>query len=644
MAYEPETLFNGYHARLGSFERCGMLYYPEFTNVSFFTEIMLTGDFFNVSLGDLDLNRHISMETALQKTILSYPNGVSIVLLAWKVQQTIDNRVYTGIRFKLCNKYNGIVQYYFVSGQGYTNREFGGISYGSQHVSTVNDAAVKRTGVNIFIMCQYPQESAIMDITKMESISFWHVEPYNFYRRSDGELDAFLYGKHFTSNAVIRLQYGTPEYFNFWSDDYYDIVGNFDINGVPYWHGLAYQITDANAYVENAIKALNDDGTVDDIDDIMSPEDRPDEETWEAPQPGEDPDTPGNQGDHSHTGGGTGGGAGYSPPTDPFSPYDPNSQDPSQGSPYTPDSDPVDHPDLPTSGGAFASGSIRTFVVSPAIMRGVFNALWNTSIFDIQTFQKLLEAPLDSMIQLSCIPITPDTNGSGNIQLGNFDTQQSAPYVTKQYYTIDCGSIAVNRMWGSALDYDPYTKIEIYLPFIGIRQLKTEDCMNQKVGVKYNVDILTGEMVATIKCGQSVLYHFDGKGIAQVPVSARASEALSALIRSGFTAAVSGQLVTGALSAAVNVAMSKTHIQRAGNIAGSVSLLDDFIPYLIIHRPMQSLAQNFNTFKGYPSNVTAKLSTLGGYTQIEYINLSVSGATDAELLEIEQTLKEGVII
>ena len=314
---------------------------------------------------------------------------------------------------------------------------------------------------------------------------------------------------------------------------------------------------------------------------------------------------------------------------------------------YDPTSDPIAFPGLPT-GGALHSGAIKAFVVSNTIMAAVFTELWNTNVFDIANWQKLLEAPLDSLIELSCLPLVPTTSGSGRIALGNFETNQSAPLVSNQYITIDCGSLNVKKFWGSALDYQPYTSVEIYLPFIGIRDLKTDDIIGSTVQVKYNVDILTGDLTAQIKCGQSVLYKFNGNCKATVPVSSRVMDAMRPFLlgNAGIALASTPTGVAAAtIAAAVNVAMSKTHVQRSGNISGSAGLLDDFRPYLIIHRPKQSLAANFNKQKGYPSNITALLSTLSGYTEVEYIHLTgITGATDTELNDIERLLKEGVII
>ena len=53
----------------------------------------------------------------------------------------------------------------------------------------------------------------------------------------------------------------------------------------------------------------------------------------------------------------------------------------------------------------------------------------------------------------------------------------------------------------------------------------------------------------------------------------------------------------------------------------------------------------FKEIKGYQSNITSQLSSCRGYTEVEYVHLTgISGATDTELNEIENLLKEGVII
>lgn len=336
-------------------------------------------------------------------------------------------------------------------------------------------------------------------------------------------------------------------------------------------------------------------------------------------------------------------------PTNPENPPqddDPSGEDGGDGD-VDPTSDPIDFPDLP-SGGTLASGSVKVFAVSNLHLIAIFQKLWSTSIFDIATFQKLVEAPLDSLISLECVPITPSTSGSADVLLGNFDTGVDAPVVDKQYYTLDFGTLDVKKYWGNALDFSPYTKVAIYLPCIGIRDLDVDDVMGKTLHVKYNYDLLNGVFTAQIKCGQSVLYKFPGEVKETIPVTARVKDAMQRLIMGGLTAAMAttgAGLAAAAITSAVNVAMSKTSVSRSGSMSASVGLLDDFVPYIIIHRPKQSLPDNFRAFKGYPSNISAQLGSLQGYTEVEYIHLTgIDGATDTELDEIESLLKSGVII
>ena len=163
---------------------------------------------------------------------------------------------------------------------------------------------------------------------------------------------------------------------------------------------------------------------------------------------------------------------------------------------------------------------------------------------------------------------------------------------------------------------------------------------------KYNADVITGDVTAQLKCGQSVLYKWTGNCKATVPVSAEVNSAMEKWIKAiggGVAAAASGN-PAALIASGVNTALTKTSIQRSGDISGAVGMLDEFLPYLIIHRPVQSLAKDFRKYKGYPSNITAVLSTLKGYTEVEHINLSVAGATDEELREIEELLKQGVLL
>lgn len=317
---------------------------------------------------------------------------------------------------------------------------------------------------------------------------------------------------------------------------------------------------------------------------------------------------------------------------------------------YDDKSDPIDFPELPV-GGALTSGMIKGFVIGQTNLQLLQNRLWDISIFDIATqFQKLVNEPMQCFISLHALPVLPETGASEHVKLGGYDTEVSALRITDQYVIVNCGTLDISKYWGSALDYAPYTRIEIFLPFIGLRSLQIEDCMGAKLTLKYYIDVLTGACIAFIKCGQSVLYTFTGNCIQHIPVTSQSSDLLHANISAiGMTAVgvATGNpaaAVAGAAAGAINSATAKNHVQRSGDLAGAAGILGDYVPYVIIHRPVQSLAKNYNSYKGYPSNITAIIGSLSGYTEIEHVHVSAAGATDAELNEIENILKKGVII
>lgn len=344
----------------------------------------------------------------------------------------------------------------------------------------------------------------------------------------------------------------------------------------------------------------------------------------------------------------SGGGSG-----DPAGSDDPSEPGGGNGN-YDDKSDPIDFPPLPT-GGAIESGAIIAHRVVSQTLEVIFTKLWNLTLID--TWLKSLEDPMDAIVSLHALPVSPQvTDDPNNIYVGNLNMGVSSPLVTSQYVEVDCKSLTLKEYWGSALDYSPYTRVEIFLPFIGVRTLKTEDVMKTTIAIKYYVDILTGDCIAFIKCGMSVLYTFNGNCKMTIPLSARSTDALQKILMATGLAVAGGAVAVGGgaaatmqggslmLSGASNIATTKINVSRSGDVSGSPGIMGEYVPYLIIHRPAQSLAKDYNKFKGYTSNITSVLGNLSGYTEVEHVHLSVAGATDTELAEIEKLLKEGVII
>lgn len=583
----------------------GKIFYPLYTNAGNNKLVYSIKGLFSWSMAALDPAVHTNYANGLKHILATMPNGLKLALSAAVTTDPISQIPYVNVSAVFIKPDNTVVfKEDANTGDNYTV------------------AAVKTYGIKGFLSVNYPQEPVVTDVTKASSISFIIFIP----NVKNSALESWA---HITDNKNFNCEYVNGNMID------YDLPDSIYYPNATFWQTDRYLFfyTDLQVLV-NEINNLvpSEPITVDDIFKDVTPD--PSQE---------DPSGPGGGGG-SYVPGPGGGQGGYIP------------------------GDPVDVPALPV-GGSVDTGSIKSFLVTPAIITAMFRRLWDNNIFDVITWQKIIEEPLDAIVSLICVPVTPTVSGTGNIQLGNIDTEVSAPVITSQYVQINAGSVTVPEFWGSALDYSPYTKVQIFVPGVGIRPLKPEDVIRQPLSLVYNFDVLTGNFTAHLKCGQSVLYKFPGNMKATIPITSRIYSALESVMKgagSVVNSYATGAMTAGsrpdatpqsvdaaathaaagaAISAAINVAMSKVQIQRSGDISGSTGLLDDFTPFLIIHRPVQSLANNFKTFKGYPSNVTATLSSLTGYTEVEYIHLeNIPGATDAELVMIERLLKSGVII
>ena len=311
--------------------------------------------------------------------------------------------------------------------------------------------------------------------------------------------------------------------------------------------------------------------------------------------------------------------------------------------------DDVDIPSLPTLS-AVDTGFITLFNPSIAQLKNLANYMWDGSLFDLNTWQKLFADPMDAILGLSIVPVAVPNGGTGDVKVGNISTNVSMTKAASQYVEVDCGTINVNEYWGAYLDYDPYTKAEIYLPYCGIHPIATDDIMGKAVHVVYHVDILSGACCAYVKCGGSVLYSFIGQCASSIPISGTdftnvINGVISAAVNVGSMVATGGASAPLAVPALAQTAVNsmKPSIEKSGAMSGTGGMMAVQTPYLILTRPRQALPSRQNTFTGYPSFITESLGDLSGYTEIEEIHLENISATESELSEIENLLKSGVI-
>lgn len=277
--------------------------------------------------------------------------------------------------------------------------------------------------------------------------------------------------------------------------------------------------------------------------------------------------------------------------------------------------------------------------------------LWSTNFVD--QLLKLFNDPMQAIIGLHKIFAPPSISGRGNIKVGYLDSGIATNLVDEQYVTVDCGSVSLSEYFGNVFDYDPHTQVYIYLPFIGIEKLDTGDVMRSTINVVYHIDVITGACLAEINVTRDLsggtLYTFSGNCAVQYPVSSGSYMGIVASIASiagGVVGTISsgGALAPMAMGAVSGVLNAHTRVNHSGGFSGNAGAMGIKKPYLIITRPQTCLADEFPKFEGYPANSSVLVSECTGYIECKAVHIENVPATDAELTEIENLLKSGVII
>lgn len=361
---------------------------------------------------------------------------------------------------------------------------------------------------------------------------------------------------------------------------------------------------------------------------------------------------------------------------------DPNEQDPGGesgegggdgGFDQSSDSNPV--PGYPAINGADA-GFVKLYYVTDEVLHLVASEVYSSNFFD--WLKDFLMKPTDMICGIGIVPFIPSLGERGTHSFGSFSFSTVLTSIATPYKTVDCGKLLIEKYYGSAFDYSPYTSIQIFLPFLGMRELDIDEVMGKEIGVVYHCNAYDGSLIAYITTPingvDSVIAQYTGNCMQQVPFGAgdfsgcvRAALSIATSVVGSIAAAgaagaslakagaEAGKVASGAVKAAgesaptitdsiSNVMGLKPHVEKASVAAGSPGQLACMTPFILRRIPRQSLPANYKELNGYPSNIGGRLSDFTGYTEIQQIQLSGVDLTEPEIAEILDTLKGGVII
>lgn len=347
------------------------------------------------------------------------------------------------------------------------------------------------------------------------------------------------------------------------------------------------------------------------------------------------------------------------PDTDPYASID--------GEGALPGGADVDLPAEPTLS-ALDAGMFALFAPSSSQMKSLASYLWTdfggagTDVVAmlgevVEALKRTVANPLELVLGLSIIASQGlSKGGSSNVHVGFWDTGVSMTKLAKQYFTVDCGSITFNPVCGDTfLDYAPYSKFSIFLPYVGTKILDANDVVGHTISVKYRGDCVTGGLVCYLKRDGTIIAEFAGNCALNLPLSADSwgqtisgglsivAGAAGGAIKGGAAGAAAGA-VASAASVATNPSVLSPQVEYTGAVAGGSGHMGSQKPFILREAVRFHSTSHFNTVTGYPSFYYRKLGDCTGFTQVVDVHMDGLSATGDELTEIESLLKGGVIL
>lgn len=201
-------------------------------------------------------------------------------------------------------------------------------------------------------------------------------------------------------------------------------------------------------------------------------------------------------------------------------------------------------------------------------------------------------------------------DGYKQLKANKYDFGVKAPYTKNYNLDIDCGSVNIEELHHSLLDYSPFSRLTIFLPFIGFQELDVSMVMNNVLHVIYTVDVLSGRCLAKL----FVVIEEKECCIAEYGGTIASDEVFS------------------------------TNGQYNGSYELLTSMqLGELTPFVLVNTQVPLDSGNTN-LDGLPVEEVKRVGDCSGYIKYSFINASGCSGTDAEKTEIENLLKSGINI
>ena len=310
--------------------------------------------------------------------------------------------------------------------------------------------------------------------------------------------------------------------------------------------------------------------------------------------------------------------------------------DPSDNEDDTPD----DSTDITVSGEV-----CKTYKIEQIELKKLGQFLWSSDFFD--NVLLVNNSPIENIISLKALIGTVATTGTSEaLALGNVTTTASA-IPCNESIIINVGSITLPRKYNNFLDFEPYTKVQIYLPFYGCAMLDSSLVIGRTISIKYIIDVITATAKIKIIHDNKTLYEFKTTCGSDLPITSsnRASVEMGYLSSGvGMGISIASGNILGGLASGLSMAQSQYHSSTSGNVSGVLNFHDSRMVTVLVDRPVYTELRNFNKTHGRVCNLSKTLRDLRGFTKCaENVQIPFNCLDEERTMIIEQ-LTNGVII
>lgn len=289
----------------------------------------------------------------------------------------------------------------------------------------------------------------------------------------------------------------------------------------------------------------------------------------------------------------------------------------------------------------------RSYYITTSNLRSLSQFLWSDNF--TKNIKLLNNDPIENIVSCKMLPFV--LNGSSaTVVCGNVDTGVNAESIANNYYHV-IGSINIPSYYNNFLDYAPYTKLTIFLPFIGFKEIDCNLYIGKTLTVAYIHDIITGTCKAMLYSDNIYVQSFDGVSGIDIPLTAsNNSQIANAFIGSavGSVAQFFGDPIGGLLSlgkATVSSALATQHYSTQGSYSPSCGAYETHICYIIVDRPSMQYSKTYNHDYGRPCNLSQTIGNLKGFTKMcDNIDCSGISCTENEKEMIKQLLTSGIYV